>query len=357
MPSSTALARSFPAVDDHILADGARHEILDGKLFPVPPAQEPHASLNSKLAALLEAHLAADFNAAVDMLTRTDRLDEFAPDASVYPAARDPETGGRQLEHLAFEIVSTESLGHAAIKAAKLQERGVRRIFALDVEGQRVLEWSPRKGAWKHLKEKTRIEDRCFAVPLPVDALARAAKTDDAVASALLAKGNPILQQAISEGELKGKLEGARRAVLRVLARRGLALTPEQQAQVEACGDLATLERWLDQAITAPSPGEALRLQCGASPPDAPPSFRPRQLRLAAALPGPGPRRRVLPLGRGGRRGGGGRGPRGFRLRRHRRPPQPRGPCLRAGRGRGGRGAPRRLPAAGCGPSRRPGRA
>jgi Uma2 family endonuclease len=279
MPSSAPRLQPLPAVDDHILADGTRHEILDGKLFPVPPSQEPHASLNSKLAALLEAHVAADFNAAVDMLTRTHHLDEFAPDASVYPAARDPDTGGRQLEHLAFEVVSTESLGHAATKAAKLHERGVRRIFALDVEGQRVLEWSPSKGAWKSLKEGTRIEDHCLAVPLPVDAIARAVKTDDAVAAALLAKGNAILQQAISrsrqegmrQGEHKGKVEEARRAVLRVLSRRGLVLTPEQQAQVEACGDLATLERWLDQAITAPSADEALRLSWSHPPVEIPP--------------------------------------------------------------------------------------
>jgi hypothetical protein len=29
--------------------------------------------------------------------------------------------------------------------------------------------------------------------------------------------------------------------------------------QIEACSDLATLERWLDQAVTAASASEALR--------------------------------------------------------------------------------------------------
>lgn len=128
-------SRPLPAVDEHLVMPGSGFEILDGKVFEVPPALEPHAERNSKLAALLEAHVRDEFNVAVDMLTRTDRLNDFAPDASVYPRARHPETGGRQLEQLAFEIVSTETMGHAALKAAKLIERGVRRVFALDIEG------------------------------------------------------------------------------------------------------------------------------------------------------------------------------------------------------------------------------
>jgi Uma2 family endonuclease len=198
----------LPAVDELLVAPESGYEILHGKVFEVPPAQEPHAERNSKLAALLEAHVSVHFNAAVDLLTRTDELTNFAPDASVYPAARDPETGGRQLEHLAFEVVSTETLGHAATKAALLVERGVRRVFALDVEGQQVLEWSSKKGAWRKLKAGSALADPCFAVPLPVDALSVAAKADDAVAAALLAKKNPVLETALRRAKTKGKIEG-----------------------------------------------------------------------------------------------------------------------------------------------------
>jgi hypothetical protein len=35
-------------------------------------------------------------------------------------------------------------------------------------------------------------------------------------------------------------------------------VTAEQQARLDGCEDLATLERWLDQAITAASADEAL---------------------------------------------------------------------------------------------------
>ena len=47
------------------------------------------------------------------MLTRTSEKGDMAPDASVHPAAPDPRTGGRQLEDLAFEVVSTERLSAA----------------------------------------------------------------------------------------------------------------------------------------------------------------------------------------------------------------------------------------------------
>ena len=173
------------------------------------------------------------------MLTRTDELTNFAPDASVYPAARDPETGGRQLEHLAFEVVSTETLGHAATKAARLVERGVRRVFALDVVGQRVLEWSSKKGAWRNLKTGSVITDRCFVVPLPVDALGVAAKADDAVAAALLAKKNPVLQAALKQAQAQGELRGEARGEARGKAE-GL-----REAIVTAC---ELLEIPLDKA-------------------------------------------------------------------------------------------------------------
>jgi hypothetical protein len=62
-----------------------------------------------------------------------------------------------------------------------------------------------------------------------------------------------------SEGRTEGRLVEARAALCRVLARRGLQLSPEEQARIEACDDLAVLERWLDQAITASTAAEALQ--------------------------------------------------------------------------------------------------
>jgi flagellar biosynthesis/type III secretory pathway protein FliH len=63
----------------------------------------------------------------------------------------------------------------------------------------------------------------------------------------------------LDEGTRAGKVEEARKAVERVLRRRGLPLSEAQTAQLADCHDLDTLERWLDLAITAASTDEALR--------------------------------------------------------------------------------------------------
>ena len=62
----------------------------------------------------------------------------------------------------------------------------------------------------------------------------------------------PELRDEVAVGNM-------RLALRRVLARRKLALGAEEQARIDACQDLATLERWHDQAIDAPSAAEALR--------------------------------------------------------------------------------------------------
>jgi hypothetical protein len=61
-----------------------------------------------------------------------------------------------------------------------------------------------------------------------------------------------------NKGHEKGRLAEARSALRRVLVRRSLALSPDQEARIEATEQLAQLERWHDQAVTAPSADEAL---------------------------------------------------------------------------------------------------
>ena len=44
-----------------------------------------------------------------------------------------------------------------------------------------------------------------------------------------------------------------------MLALRGLALSAEQEARIDACGDLDTLRCWLDQVVVVASTAEALQ--------------------------------------------------------------------------------------------------
>ena len=62
---------------------------------------------------------------------------------------------------------------------------------------------------------------------------------------------NRLREEAHLLGLDEGKVAEARRAVERVLRKRNLAMTEAQAAQLAACHDLDTLERWLDLAITA----------------------------------------------------------------------------------------------------------
>jgi len=61
------------------------------------------------------------------------------------------------------------------------------------------------------------------------------------------------------EGRMEGRMEEARSSLRHVLALRGLALSTEQEARIDACGDLDTLRRWLDRAVVVASAAEALQ--------------------------------------------------------------------------------------------------
>jgi hypothetical protein len=54
----------------------------------------------------------------------------------------------------------------------------------------------------------------------------------------------------------RGRVQSSAEAVLRVLARRGIAVSDEQRERILASSDLETLDRWLDRAITASSTDE-----------------------------------------------------------------------------------------------------
>jgi hypothetical protein len=262
----------LPPVDERLVMPGSRFEVIDGRVVYVSPSDEPHATQHSKLNALVEASAADGYNVACDMLTRTSATGDMAPDVSVYPAAPDPQTGGRRLEELAFEVVSTERIGAAGEKAARLHDRGVRRVFAIDVNRQRALEWDADSG-WRILARDARIEDPALAVPLPIEDLVSAARVDDAVARALLARGNAVLEaaltarlaqglehgvaQGLEQGLERGRVAGKAAALVALLEARGLAVTQAQRARILTALD-GELDRWLVRVLTATDTADAL---------------------------------------------------------------------------------------------------
>lgn len=259
----------LPAVDERLVAPESRYEIDDGKLVYVAPADPPHAISHGALGAVLRAHCHPGFTVALDMLTRTSRTSDIAPDASVFPSAPDPRTGGRQLEVLAFEIVSTESIGHAAHKAAMLAARGVRRTFGLDVVRRRAFEWSPALADWSMLATEGQLEDPALAVPVPIAALVDAARADDATVKAFRTRRHPEFlaerEQGIEQGIERGIEQGVeqgRALALRAVLRKQLVirfgpLAPADDARIEAAM-LPQLERYLERVVTAAALAEVL---------------------------------------------------------------------------------------------------
>lgn len=258
-----AQGQRLPAVDDRLVAPEAHAEIVDGRVYRTMGANPPHATRHFEAAHVFAGVLAEGYAGAVDMLTRADEDTDAAPDISVFSSAPDPKTGGRQIEEVAFEVLDTERLAHATDKVEKFARRGVRRLFAVKVASRKVYEWDHEHHDWTELDADAEITDRCFRVPLPVAALVNRVVANDTVAKALLAARNHVIEGELAareaqgvargeaRGEARGKLLGMAAAVLRVLARRGVSVDDAARARVFDCDDAATLERWLDRAITA----------------------------------------------------------------------------------------------------------
>ena len=67
-----------------------------------------------------------------------------------------------------------------------------------------------------------------------------------------------VIEDLVKFGEDRGRVAEQRSTLRRVLALRKLALGAEGEAQIDACEDLATLQRWHDQAVLAGSAAEVL---------------------------------------------------------------------------------------------------
>jgi len=254
---------SFPAVDDHLVEpEVTRDEIIGGRRVIAHPAHPPHADQHTDLDYVLRAHAAPGYRTSTDLLTRHDEDSDFATDTCLRKEGKDPDTGGRYLEEIAFEVVSEQNQGYVSEKARRMHRRGVRRIFTIWVKNQQVCEWAPESQSWRALDRGSLIEDRCLASPLKVAALLDAASVDNAVGEALVAKGNPVIQdretEAEARGEARGEIKGEVRAILKVLEARGIAMSEAQAQEILGCRDLDRLDRWLRRALQASSAGEIL---------------------------------------------------------------------------------------------------
>jgi predicted transposase YdaD len=69
-----------------------------------------------------------------------------------------------------------------------------------------------------------------------------------------------FIERGRAEGEAKGRVEGAARALLQILTARGLPVSVDARARIVTCDDLAQLDTWLARAVTVASVDELLRV-------------------------------------------------------------------------------------------------
>jgi len=72
------------------------------------------------------------------------------------------------------------------------------------------------------------------------------------------------------EGKLEGKIEEKQSSILRILARTGIMLSPEEEARVKGNTDPATLDQWFDRAISAKRAADLFRRESVMQEPPAP---------------------------------------------------------------------------------------
>jgi hypothetical protein len=255
---------AFPGVDDHLVEpEVTRDEIINGRRVVASPADAPHGDKQLDLGTLLRVHIAPGHIASAELLTRHAMESDFASDVCVRRDGFDPATGKRNLEEIAFEVVSTQNERKVTEKAEVMHHRGVRRIFGIWVKGRRrVCEWSPENRSWRLLDRESRIEDSSLATPLSVAALLDAALVRKAVVQALVAQGDPEIREletaAEARGRAEGMAEGIATSVLDVLAARGIVVNDTQRQDILHCPDLDRLRRWLHRAALATSAEEVL---------------------------------------------------------------------------------------------------
>ncbi len=244
---------SLPAIDERLATPEGHDEVIDGVRYRTMGANPPHATQHVRVAHVFEGCLAPGYVAAVDMLTRSKKETDAAPDVSVFPEGTDPVTGGRRLEEIAFEVCDTEGDKHVTAKVRALAMRGVRRLFYIRVTDRAVHEWEHPSGSWARLADDAVIEDRCFRVPIPVGALVDRVLADDTVARALIAARNPVIEGAIEEGRYAVIARQCARKVGRPLAE---TETSSLRAKLGALGaervgdlvidlDAAALAEWI----------------------------------------------------------------------------------------------------------------
>jgi hypothetical protein len=102
----------------------------------------------------------------------------------------------------------------------------------------------PYRAALELANKATFTQGELDAYRRVIDEIHQAQELAEAKWAAGLAEGR-------AEGQIAGQITGKRDSLLRLLRRAELRLTPAEQERIATCMDLATLDRWFDNALAA----------------------------------------------------------------------------------------------------------
>lgn len=74
----------------------------------------------------------------------------------------------------------------------------------------------------------------------------------------MLPRGVQFFSERQRQDFARGEVEGKAQSVLRVVERRGVAVSHDHRQRILACTDVAMLEHWLDVAVVATRADELL---------------------------------------------------------------------------------------------------
>jgi hypothetical protein len=238
------------------IAPGSRYELSDGHPILCMPTGGRGSRSNLLGASVLETDPAVE-SAGIDTGFSPEAKMLRAPDIAV---GNVPDAPGwvHGVPPLAVEYADTgQNEEDLQDRIHDLLTRGTRFVWVVRLVGPRRVEVHEPGGKLRIVPhDGTLTAPGVLQNPVLVEALYDKEAAHDATLRNLLQRRGFGSLDAVKEA---GELAEARRGLRRILARRGLAASAEQEARIEGCADIEVLRRWLEEAAVAASAEEAMR--------------------------------------------------------------------------------------------------
>ena len=234
------------------IRSGEPYEVSRGHRLDCAPTGGDGSSPNALGATVLGSDPSVT-NAGVDTGLKLDAHTLRAPDIAVNYGEEKPGWV-TTVPPLAVEYAAAATdEDNLATKIGELLDAGTRWVWVVRLAGPRRVEVYEQGVPMRVVGADGELSaPGVLQLPVPVRALYdRAAAHETTLRNLLARKGYTSLDAVRDEGRDEGALLATRANLLRVLTRRGLALTEAHRDRIAQCSDLTTLGLWLDRALDA----------------------------------------------------------------------------------------------------------